>query len=316
MIINSLGAVITVLLITALGYFLAAKKIITPQVGTHLASIIFWALLPANIIYTFEKNFSRELLAESWIMLLAIFAAVLIIHYLALGIAHIIKIPKERRGVFCVIFTMCNSAFVGFPMAQAIFGDQGMPYAVLFFMPNVVIANTLSYMAIRRDGDLRLGEKTKFSLREMLKRLVMPHTIAIVVGFVLVGFGIQLPSFLMNTCEYLGTATTAISMLFIGSLIHKIGLRNMGYEKGFGMLMIGRFIISPLVVLGVCLICNIDQYATTVFTTQMALPAMTQVAIHAEMFGADSVFAAKGVCWTTLLSFVAIPAVVLLCNVL
>ena len=57
---------------------------------------------------------------------------------------------------------------------------------------------------------------------------------------------------------------------------------------------------------------GLPAFPSEVLTIQMSLPAMVTTTIFAEISGADTELAARGVAVTTLLSFLTIPIYILL----
>ena len=79
------------------------------------------------------------------------------------------------------------------------------------------------------------------------------------------------------------------------------------------LLMFGRFVAAPLVMLaviaGASVFIAVDSLAGKVFITQAAMAAMSQVSILAREYGADYEYAAVLVGAATLLSLCVIPVI-------
>ena len=95
----------------------------------------------------------------------------------------------------------------------------------------------------------------------------------------------------------------------------------MKWEKGMAWVLIGRFVIIPVLCFGVSML-GISLLAPqaagdftlmrNVFVMQISLPAIMQTAILSELYGADTIYATKSVFYTTLFSLITIPGYMLL----
>ena len=68
-----------------------------------------------------------------------------------------------------------------------------------------------------------------------------------IVALLLIILSIPLPSFINDTCRYLGNLTTPLSMLFIGNTIYYIDLKGIEFNKDIWGVLLGRFIISRFI---------------------------------------------------------------------
>ena len=124
---------------------------------------------------------------------------------------------------------------------------------------------------------------------------------------VLVLLEVKLPVFLMSGFKYLGSMVTPLSMLFIGYTLSTVRLKELSFGKDISLLLIGRFLVSPLLVILVAEFIPIPYMMRQVFVVLAALPVMTQVPILASLYGADAKYAAIIVSLTTLLCLLVIP---------
>lgn len=331
---DGLQAVLVIFLLIGTGVFVAWRKWLTPDVAKALPRLITNFALPCNIVSSFYNNFaaaqktagaSQSELVAPWIPLLIVFVVVPVTFIIGSVAARIFRIPRERRGVFTVLFALSNSVFIGFPVAQALFGDAGMTYAVYYYMANTTCFWTLGYIMIRRDADFIRGETSKIGVGEVLKKLATPSLITILVMFGVILSGIELPQFVLKFSQYGGALTTPLSLIFTGCMIYEAGLSGIKYEKGIGAVLAGRFLLTPALCFGACMLAigwlsggasqaRLDEFTLmrNVLTVQIGLPVMTLSVIVSQRYGADALYATRGVVWTTLASLITIPLFVLL----
>jgi predicted permease len=335
MIFGAIGSVIMIIILIAMGFLAAQFGWVSKGTPKFITKIIINITLPCTILYSFLNSFTAEELLSSGGYILAAFAGVLLAYVAGLAAARAARIERRRRGVFTALFSFSNSVFIGFPVAQAIFGESGMIFAIFYFLANTTGFNILGYMQIARDGaymksrealaapgiDAQGGlygdEQEAVAQGEtawsVLKRVLQPPLFAIGGAIVLVLLGVKLPAFLNSTLSYAGGVTSPLSLMFVGMILHRVGFRTLRFEKGLPLVMIGRFLIAPLIMFGLSfLLLRTDPFASQVFIVQMALPCMVTAVIYAEATGADSGYAMRGMVLSTLLSFIMLPVLVIL----
>ncbi len=325
MILNSLQAVFIIFAITAAGVFVAWRKWVSRETAKAFPKIVINLAVPGTVVYSLYTQFTRQQLIEAWLPLLIIFFVLPLSYVLGYIFARLLKVPVTRRGVFVVLFSFSNSVFIGFPVAQALFGDAGMPFAVFYFLANTTSFWLIGSFAIKRDADAIIGRQQPYRLGEAVKKLIQPPILTVAIMIVVIFAQIKLPDIILTTAKYIGNLTTPLSLIFIGCMIYDMGFKGMKWEKGIGAVFLGRFVIIPALCLGACLLGialfapgSADEFTLmrNVFVMQISLPAMTQTAIVSELYGADSEYATKNVFFTMLFSLITIPAYMLVLQAL
>ena len=98
-----------------------------------------------------------------------------------------------------------------------------------------------------------------------------------------------------------------IALIFIGIMIYTIGIRNIRLDKDLTLVFLGRFVICPLVCLGLTRAFELSPLYMSVYVIQASLPCITQIAVLAKFHHADTKFATTAVAGTTLASVVTLP---------
>jgi predicted permease len=322
MIWQSIQAVVVIFLLLGAGILAAWRKWISPGAAAAFPKLLINLAVPCMVVYHFYTSIDRAEILLAWRALVVLAVAYPASYFLGKAFAVLFRVPITRRGVFSVLFSFSNSIFIGLPVAMALFGDPGLPFAMYYYLANTTFFWVLGYYAIRRDADAISGRRTRISVREILKKLAIPPIITLIVMFVVVLAGIPLPDFVVKTAGYLSDLTTPLSLLFMGSLIWDTGPHGLSFEKDIGIMFIGRFLLVPAVIFfaseaAMALFPASGASADltlmrNVFTVQAGLPVMTQTVILAQMYDADVKFATKSFIWTTLASVITIPAYMVL----
>lgn len=169
---------------------------------------------------------------------------------------------------------------------------------------NISLFWTIGVFGITRDSGKNKGHL--FSV-ENIKRIFSPPLCGFIIAIIFIFMEINLPKFLMDSLKYMGGMTTPLSMLYIGIIIYNINLKEIKWDKSMSYILIGRFVISPLMVFLLVSSMKIPTLMEKVFIIQSAMPAMSITSVIAEANGADYEYAAVVTTMTTIVTLLVIP---------
>lgn len=312
--LNAVQIMLTLLIMMAAGYYLAAKGLIDGKVSKFLSQLVLWIGVPASSIDNMLGNFSAEMLKSAGLAILAPFLSNFISFVVATLAARLFRVKRERRGIFYLMFAFSNTIFIGLPVCQALFGDASIPYAMFYYMGNTTMVWTLGVYFIQKDNPALAAQK--FSVMNTLKKVLSPGIVGFLIGLVLVLLEVRLPTFAMKTFGYLSATCTPLALIFIGYVIQNTGLKNLRLEKDTWGVLLGRTVIAPALSYVACMLLRAPVDMSQVFIVQAAMPAMSNAPILAEAYGSDSKFGAETMAITTLISLVTMPLMMLLFEVI
>jgi hypothetical protein len=273
------------------------------------------------MIVSMMKSYTRADLMQLGIAVVMPCFTMLVTYLIGVVASKIVRVPEYRLGTFRAMFFVANTAFIGFPVNLALFGDRALPIAVMVYLVQSLLFWTIGAYGLSLDGPRfsRIEGNTGgdvavpsvFSMKT-LKNIMSPPLIGAVVAIVFILGGVKLPTFLNSTFNYLGSMTTPLAMLFIGIAIYIANLRNVRITLDMATLVAARFIIAPAVVIVACHFFAVPDLMRKVFVIEAAMPVMTQVSIAARAFKADANYVAVMTALTTVLSMITIPVYFLL----
>ncbi len=256
----------------------------------------------------FYNNFTKQTVFQSSIYIIVSFVAIGVVYIICKIVIRAANIDKKKQGVFTALFTYSNSVYIGLPVAIAIFGQSALALALFYYIANTTFMNSLGFLEIAKDGQLINGKKEKIGIGQIAKKILQPPIIGIGIGFALVMSGITLPEFLASALDMTGQITSPLALMFMGIVLQRTGISCIKkIDKETILVLIGRFVVSPLIIFTIATLSGISEFSASVLTIQMSLPAMMGTVIFAEHANANSEFATKGVAITTLISFITIP---------
>ena len=219
---NAVQIVLTLLLLMAAGYFLAARGILNEKASKFLSKLVLWIGVPASTVNNMFTSFRADMLQNAGMGILAPFASNLLAFLAAVAVGRLLRVKKGRRGIFYLMFAFSNTIFIGLPVCQALFGDASIPYALFYYM-----GNTIGIYFVQKDNPAQAGGK--FSILGTLKKVLSPGIVSFAVSLALVLLGVRLPLFLTKACGYLAATCTPMALLFIGYILWKTGIRNLHF---------------------------------------------------------------------------------------
>ena len=116
------------------------------------------------------------------------------------------------------------------------------------------------------------------------------------------------PQFIMDASKYVGGMVTPLSLMYTGIIImDMIKEKKVRWQKGYGGVLLGRFVIAPMILLGLVVLFPGESLMRAALLIQASMPVMAQTPIVAGNVGSESEYGAGGIALTTLASLVFIP---------
>ena len=313
-VLKALEGIFSIVFIIGIGFVLSRRGWFDEYSSALIARLVTAVSLPLYMIVSISKNFDHNKLVAMAPDLLLPICSMLLAFGVGKIAAHVFKIKKERRGIFCTNFFIANTMFIGLPVNLALFGEKSIPAVMLYYMVNTTFFWTLGVHNIVQDTLSDTKNKPAFFSPAALKKIFSPPLAGFIVGIILVLLDCRLPSFLISSFQYIGNLTTPLSLVFIGIEMSKIPLGEIGFDKDLLLGVAGRFLVCPVCVLALVPLLPVTPLSAQIFTMQATMPAMTQMAIVAKNYGADSAYAATLSFLTVLLGIVVVPLYMMLVN--
>ncbi len=287
---------IEIIILIAVGFFAAKKGIFSPEARRDMTNVVIYILLPCNIFHSFETELSVSILRECAVVFAIALGAQLF--YMLLNRVLYNRIPIERRVVMQYA-TICNNAgFMGLPVIESVFGATGILYGSIVLIPMRIFMWTAG-----------LSLFTTSDKKQQFKRLAThPCIWAVILGFAYLFSPIRLPEFLSHTINVIGSCTTAMSMIVVGSILSEVDFKAV-FEKDSFYFSFIRLLGIPAFIFIVLKLIGIDPIVIGVSVLSSAMPAATVTAMLSQKYGRDSEFASKLIFVSTLLSLITLPVI-------
>ncbi|OAA91578.1 AEC family transporter [Clostridium ljungdahlii] len=290
--------IISLFLVALVGFYGGKRNIIDENLSNGLSKLLVEITTPFLVISSFSISYGSNVANN--IIRTFIYSFIIFILTPLLVKPLLIGVDKNKKNVleFAMVFSNCG--FMGFPVAQSIFGNEGVVYAAIFNMVFNIFVWTYGVMLFNNTS----------SFKEVIKSLKNPGIVSAVIGLLIMVFSIKIPPIFMSTMKMVGSLTTPISMLIIGSLLSRSELSKIIKDKSMYYGSLIKLILIPAALYVVSILFKEHSMVLKTLILMQAMPAGAFTTIFAENFNKNKEYSAFIVSFSSLLSIVTIPIVI------
>ena len=308
--LTSLESILSIILIILLGYILKEKKWFDDGFSSNVSRLIMNVALPASIFVSVLKYLTIEKLISLSGGLIYTFLSVIMGYIIAWIMVKILKVKSGRRGTFINTVVNANTIFIGLPLNIALFGNESLPYFLVYYITNTVSTWAFGVILIENDNP----EKTKTKKGFNWKKLLPPPLLGFLVALIFLVFKIPVPDFIHSALTYTGNIVTPLSLIYIGIVLSDAGLKSIHFDKDTIFALLGRFIMSPcimviLIILGTKISGTMPALESKTYIIQASAPALAVLPILANESNGDVKYATNVVTTSTVL-FAIVVAII------
>jgi Predicted permeases len=291
--------ILILFLLMLVGFAARKKNLLNNELNAGFAEILLDITIPCMILTSFNLKFSSKILHNA----LLLFGSAVLVHIFSALLSLILyrKYPKPDRQILKFITIFSNTGFMGLPVLGSLYGPMGVFYGSIYVMVFNVFAWTMGV-------GIFTGKKG-FNFKKVITN---PAIIAVILGTIFFLLSVSLPVPLIKTMEMIGSMTTPLSMIIIGSMLADLKPREFftGWSVYYGTVF--RLLAIPLLAAYLLRYFGLSEHLLKICITSAAMPAATMTAIFAEKYNGNTILASRIVVITTALSLITIPIVVML----
>lgn len=223
-----------------IGIVLKKSKIIPDNFHTSLNAFVINISLSAFSLYYISKiELNSSVIYPVLVVWIGIFAAILFFA----GLGKIFDWKSSLIGALIMCAGFGNTSFVGIPLIQAMYGEEGLKTVMLVDQPGFVALSTVGILV----ANFYSGSKDSL-LKHLSKILKFPPFIAFVIALLLNLFSIEIPKDFDEVLMKLGATTVPLALVSVGSQMQwkKIEKKE-GFHLFIGLLF--KLVLLPLLIL-------------------------------------------------------------------
>lgn len=223
-----------------LGIILKKSKIVPENFHTSLNAFVINISLSAFSLYYISKiELNSSVIYPVLVAWIGIFLA--IAFFVILGKFFGWKYSVIGALIMCAGFG--NTSFVGIPVIQAMYGEEGLKTVMLVDQPGFVALSTVGILV----ANFYSGSKDSLA-KHITKILKFPPFIAFVVAIILNLLSVEIPKDFDDVLMKLGATTVPLALVSVGS---QMQWKKIEKEEGFHLFLglLFKLVIYPLIIL-------------------------------------------------------------------
>ncbi len=276
-----------------LGYFFGKKRMIDSSHSKLISVLCVNLFMPCTVFKAFYTNFNPAYLSKYASFILTSASALVVLVVVGFIVSKKLTNDKYRRNVYRYSFIVSNYAYMGYALAEGIYGSEGLLNIVIFAMPIMFYIYTFGFCML-----------TKRELR--LKKLINPVITAMALGAVVGYFHIELPEVLITFSSKASACMAPMSMLLAGITMSEYKLKELLSDKAVYAMTFIRLIAIPLLVYAILnSFCSVELTRTAVLL--FCMPYGLNPIIFAKLVGENYFFPAKLAFVSSILSIATVP---------
>ena len=303
-----LSKVSVLFVLLVVGAIAKHKGILNDEFNKSLAKLVLIVTLPVLYFYSLATQFTLELFKSIWSLPVFAVCFVIVAYLIAILFSRMVKLNPEERATFIYLCTFTNCGFLAIPIANMLYGQEGIMRVVFFNVGFNILYWTLGVWTLRKSNPALSSER---GMKSALKNLVNSGTIGLACGIIVGAAAIKLPAFFLDAADMLGAATIPMALLVVGSIMGKGNIKDLySYRKSISLIVLCKLIIIPVFALLITgFFSSLTPLTRAIIVMQAAMPSASTTTIFTTRFGGDSRLASVGVFATTIISVITIPVI-------
>ena len=290
----------------AIGYILSKMGLVPDNAHAVLSKLEQFVFVPCLIINTFMNNCTLETLKNSYGIILCAVLVCLLAVAISYPLSKLFVKEGYKRNVYKYAFAFANSGFVGNPVVQSLFGDEGLYNYMLYTLFLSFMIYTWGIAVLVPKDDKK--EKNPLSL---LKNLLNPClvSIAIGIGLGLLGVKEHLPYFVSNTLSSLSGCMGPVAMLLTGMVVAAYPMKQLLGDKRVYLASLLRLFVLPAIFITILIFVGAEKNTLVWCLFATAAPLGLNTVVFPAAYGCDTSTGASMAMISHVLSVVTIPLV-------
>ncbi len=294
---STLCEMLVILFAMAMGFLAHRLGYFNGETDQRLSKVVLNITMPAMIVAAVITGDTLPELAEVLAVLKVAAVFYLLEMVFALAAPRLLGGTPGQKGVWRFGLVFGNIAFIGYPVATALFGPEALFYAVILAMP----FNLLSYTL----GPLMLVGAKRFQW----KQLITPCTTAAVLGLFFALTRLRPPALVGECLAFVGNVTVPLSLLVVGSLLAGLPMGQVFKSPRLWCLSALRLLVLPGVLYIILRALGTESLLLGITVIEMAMPVAVNGSMLCLEYGGDKECMAQATLLTTAASIITIPLI-------
>ena len=266
---------ILIVLAISIGYVFNQLRIFPVEAAAILNKFVIFISLPAMILLQIPKlTLSMDILIPviiAW-MVMALTAI------LTLFIASKFHFSKEVTGALMLVAVLTNSSFLGIPIINAYFGDEALPFILVYDQMGTFLALATYGIFVAA----YYSNESEINMQIMaVKILTFPPFVSLVIALFLIGT--PFPDSILKVLQTLANTIVPLALVAVGL---QLQLKLPGHEiQPFAIALFIKLIMAPLIALAIVAMAGWTNLAASVSVMEAGMAPMVTAGAMASLSG-------------------------------
>jgi len=294
-------ASLEILLMGAVGYFLARRKIMGDDGLRLLTTLVVNILWPCFIFYRLVSNFSFERFPWWWAFPL-VSLTMTTVAYIVGKMISLLNPRCASKEEFVSLVMFQNAGFIPLLLIGALFtGEQQQQLFIYTFLFILGFDSTLWSLAVWR---LTRHKTKKMEWKKVLNPPLM--TIAVTLGLIYVGLQRFVPQFVLKPAAMFGDAALPLAMLVVGGNLCHTSFQSVK-KRDVAFLVLAKLIIFPAVVLMLVRHFHPGFLIGFFIVLESTTPSAVTLSVIGKYYKVENAFINQGIFFSHIASVVTVP---------
>ena len=304
---------VMIFILIGVGLLLYKKKMLSEMTSKQISGIIVNVTNPALLICSAFQDGPKVSVPELGMALgfyLLIYAILIAVSFL---IPRILRVPGMYHYSYQMLTIFGNVGFIGIPLASAVLGAESLIFVSIYNLIFNILIYTFGISLLQKAEAKQLTTQSVDSdtavTSPLWKKLINAGTISAAATIVFYLCDFRVPSIIPSTLNYMGQATTLLSMLVLGASVAQMTLKDIFSHPKLYWFTLMRQILVPI---GCIMLLRPFIQNTLVLNTMalmLAVPAGNMPLMLSKQLHVETDTISQGIILTTILSLVTIPIV-------
>jgi predicted permease len=296
--VTILRQTVIMLMLIAVGVLCNKTKLISESSNRDLSKFVLQVVNPAVIFMSYQTDYRPELARD----LLFAFALSGVSFAVTLALAYIFVRKREDRETeierFSAVYSNCG--FMGIPLADALFGMEGVFYLTAFITVFNLLAWTHGIILIS-------GEH---SVKQVVKVFYSPTIISIALGLICFFLQIRLPDVPARAVGYIKELNTPLAMVVSGVSIANTNIPKLLRNVRVYLICALRLLVLPAAVVLSTAFLPVNEKVLVTVAVASAAPPAAMCTLQSIRYGRNALYASEIFAAGTVLSVATLPLIV------
>ncbi len=286
------------LLFVAAGFALGKVGLVGAGESKVLSTLLVYIFLPCNIIKTFSARFNVGYISENWYPIVLSSAAVVVLAVCAHLVVKLVTKNKYERSVFEYSLVVPNSGYMGYALAEAVFGAAGLMSIMTMALPLQIYIYTYGFAILTKRG-------------MNFKKLINPVIISTLAGMLIGLFELPIPQLAESVFSTASACMAPVSMILVGLVISEFRLRDIVINPKAYVICAIKLLVIPILI-GVVFSFICDKSTVAIAVLLYSLPCGMNSVVFPKLVGEDCRGGAGIALISTVCSALTVPLVFLI----